>query len=584
MNTHAKTTDKGNSKATNVKKMGMYLQDPSLPKIHEDYNFPLDSDYLRGSGSSRLIVRDTDTNGQHLYPELNFGSEQDLSFDHFEDNGLADNPQFHQVNVFAVLSRALDLIEEEIGHPIVWKDGAPLIVRPHAFTGENAYYDPSYPSLNFGYFSSPFRRNYVWTCLSHDVVTHELGHAVFDTFRPLYNKSMTADAGALHESFGDLMAMFSALSSPTLVKHLYRETHGNMRDPSLISRMAEEFGQSVFGHGKPYLRSALETVKYYEAGYEPHDRSVVWTGAMYEILERLVKTSHPKGFGRNAAGFTEFSEALVDASRWVKGMLLRALHYTPPSDLTMPLLARLIYEADAHVYPDDDKFREIAKAVFVDRQLWDESFNLKVDAAIGKSFQGLTDADPTMLSRIIMRHAEALQLPLGTVRLVNPRLITTTRQIDKVQDAKSSQVKTIVEHYLEYTYEQGETTFDFSTGQGVAITFYGGGTLVMDEDWNATLLATFPMRFNPREEGEGRGRGRGGWAQARVDLDEARGAALQRLLAARKEQTGDTVSLPGCPFSLERTGAGGYYLVSHRCNLHDRGMGRSMTEHGIMQP
>jgi hypothetical protein len=581
MNTH-KATNKGSSKATDVKKMGMYLQDPSLPKIHENYDFPLSTDYLRGSSSSRIIVRSTNAFGQPIDPGLNWENEPDLSFEHFKDEGLADNPQFHQINVFAVLNRALDLIEEEIGHNIVWKDGAPLIVRPHAFEGGNAYYNPSDSSLNFGYFSTPFRRSYVWTCLSHDIVTHELGHAILDTFRPLYNHSLSMDVGALHESFSDLLAMFSALSSPVLVKHLYRETQGDMRHPSLITRLAEEFGQGLFGVGTPYLRSALETVTYYNGSYSsPHARSVVWTGAIYAILERLVKVNHPKGFASNSAGFAEFSEALVEATGWVKGMLLRALHYTPPNDLTMPLLARLIYEADAHVFPDDRKFREIAKAVFVEWQLWDDTMNLQVDGAIGKSFKGLTDADPATLARVIVRHAEALQLPAGSVRLVNPRLVTTTRHIDKVQEGKSSQIKTITEHYLEYVYEQSETVVDYSSGEPVAMTFYGGGTLVMDADWNATLLATFPLRYTPREPSEG---GRGGWHRARTDLDETHGADLQRLLAARKgESDGDRISVSGCPFGLERSGLGGYRLVRHRCNLHDRSMGQSMTKHGIVQ-
>jgi hypothetical protein len=582
MNVRAQGSNPDIQKAGKTKKLGMYLQDPSLPKIHENYHFPLQSDFLRGSGSSRVIIRNTNAFGQPVDPGLNWENAKDLSFEHFADEGLADNPQFHQINVFAVLNRALDLIEEEVGHNIVWKDGAPLIVRPHAFNGANAYYDPSESSLNFGFFDTPFRRSYVWTCLSHDIITHELGHAVFDTFRPLYLYSTSPDAGALHESFGDLMAMFSALSSPLLVKHLYRETQGNMRDPSLISRLAEEFGQGLFGFGTPYLRSALETVKYYAADYAPHARSVVWTGAIYEILERLVKVSHPKGFGQNAAGFTEFSEALVDASRWVKGMLLRALHYTPPNDLTMPLLARLMYEADAHVYPDDNQFREIAKAVFIDREIWQDDLNLQVDRAIGQDFRGFTDADPTTLACIIMRHAEALQLPPGAVRLVNPRLVTTTRQIDKVQAGKSSQIKTITEHYLEYTYEQAETIIDFSTGEPVPLTFYGGGTLVMDEDWNATLLATFPIRYVPREPtGEG---GRGGRRGARTELDNAHGAQIQQLLAARQGKAdADKVSVPGCAFSLERSGLGGYRLVRHRCNLHDRAMGQSLTKHGIVQ-
>jgi hypothetical protein len=562
----------------------MYLQDPSLPKIHENYHFPLQNDYLRGSGSSRVIIRNTNAFGQPVDPALNWENAKDLSFEHFEDEGLADNPQFHQINVFAVVNRALDLIEEEVGHNIVWKDGAPLIVRPHAFKGPNAYYDSRDSSLNFGFFDTPFRRSYVWTCLSHDIITHELGHAIFDTFRPLYLYSMSPDAGALHESFGDLMAMFSALSSPLLVKHLYRETQGNMRDSSLITRLAEEFGQGLFGFGTPYLRSALETVKYNAANSAPHARSVVWTGAIYEILERLLKVSHPKGFAHNAAGFTEFSEALVEASRWVKGMLLRALHYTPPNDLTMPLLARLIYEADAHVYPDDQQFREIAKAVFIDREIWQDNLNLQVDASIGKAFQGFTEADPTTLACIIMRHAEALQIPAGSVRLVKPRLITTTRQIDNVKDGKSSQIKTITEHYLEFTYEQPETVVDFSRGESVNLGFYGGGTLVIDEDWNATLLATFPLRFTEPKEAPSEGQA-GDCRRARADLDHTRGAYIQQLLAARNDQSDvETISVPGCPFSLQRCGLDSYRLVRHRCNLHDLAVGQTMTKHGIVQP
>lgn len=158
-----------------TKPMGFYLQDPSLPKLRDDYDFSLNQDYLRGSGSSRIMIRDTTDQGAEVYPSLDFAKESDLSFEHFEEEGLIDNPQFHQVNTFAVLNKALDLVEEEIGHKLNWRDGGALVIRPHAFEGMNAYYDPTSPSLNFGYFTSPFRRTPVWTCLSHDVVTHELG-------------------------------------------------------------------------------------------------------------------------------------------------------------------------------------------------------------------------------------------------------------------------------------------------------------------------------------------------------------------------------------------------------------------------
>jgi hypothetical protein len=43
---------------------------------------------------------------------------------------------------------------------------------------------------------------------------------------------------------------------------------------------------------------------------------------------------------------TAFAAAVVTAIRWVRGMLIRALSYTAPTGFSMPVFARLIYEAD----------------------------------------------------------------------------------------------------------------------------------------------------------------------------------------------------------------------------------------------
>lgn len=61
----------------------------------------------------------------------------------------------------------------------------------------------------------------MWTCLSHDVVSHELGHAILDNIRPLLLFGIDPDTGALHESFDELLAMLSALQYPTVVAELY---------------------------------------------------------------------------------------------------------------------------------------------------------------------------------------------------------------------------------------------------------------------------------------------------------------------------------------------------------------------------
>jgi hypothetical protein len=570
-----KTASTTNNPLPTTKKMGMFLQDPVLPKFRDNYLFPLDKDYLVGTGSSRFTISDTNEQGEPVFSSPDWSKQEDLSFEHFQQNGLVDNPEFHQVNVFGVLSRTLDLVEEEIGHPLVWKDGGPLIVRPHAFEGMNAYYDPMNPSLNFGYFTSLFRRAPVWTCLSHDIVAHELGHAILDTFRPFYLYSADIDTSALHESFADILAMFSALQYPSVVEHIYRETGGDMRDPSLITRLAEEFGVGIFGAGVPYLRSALEGAKYSpDEPKEPHVRSTIWTATIYEIMEKLVAIVKP-------SGFPEFAIALSQVTRWMKGMLIRALHYTPPTSLSMPMLARLIYEADAQVYPNDSKFRDIAKDVFVSRNLWNEKIDLKAPKGIGGAFEKLQNADSRTLMRAIVENAEALRIPPGATRFLKPRLFATTRCIDKVKQGKTTTVQEITQYYLEYTYEYSQMVADFTGGMS-AFTVYGGGTLVMDENWKAINLAAYPEPM--QEDPAGKEGGKLAWKRVREQFDKIHGGSIQRTLAAKDENRSlkDRPVIPGCPFVIKSTSTGGYQLVRRCCNLHEHIKGISVSQNGLV--
>jgi hypothetical protein len=84
--------------------------------------------------------------------------------------------------------------------------------------------------------------------------------------------------------------------------------------------------------------------------------------------------------------------------------------------------------------------------------------------------------------------ADALRIPpLSDVRLLQPCLITTKRPVDKVKQGKSEVIKEITEHYLEFVYDQRQSIFDPMSGQVFDFTVYGGGTLVLDENWQAVL-------------------------------------------------------------------------------------------------
>ena len=466
------------------KLMGMYLQDPLLPELHGNWLFLGEEDFLEGTGTSKIFVRDSSLTDFPLYPGLDWAHQPDISFQYFARTGTLNSPQFHQVNAFAVAGHTLAFVEREWGRSISWRSGGPLIIRPHAFAGLNSFYDPRSNSLNFGYLVSPLQGLTIWTCLSHDLVAHELGHALLHTFRPLYASATDSDTAALNESLCDLLAMFSALEHPEVVEYLYRETKGDIRRPNLVS----EFGAAV-GHGTsvkptPFIRSALAGPPYHPSfPLEIHARSAIWTSAIYEIVAQLVDSQKPTGTG--------FSSAVVEASKWVTGMIFRTFHYMPPTNLTMRMFSRLLYEADARVFPADSLFRDIAKSIFEKRNLWDPRLVFTAPP-IGNEVEKVAHDRPEALARVVMAHAHDLRIPLGVgARLLTPQLITTNRRVDKVRNEQGNVVtKPVTEHYLTYIYEVMSPVW--LQGGMVMMPVYRGGTLALDENWNAVLLATYP--------------------------------------------------------------------------------------------
>ena len=106
------------------------------------------------------------------------------------------NPQFHQQMVYAVAMRTIRNFERALGRLALWsprrdagtagssrEEYVPrLRIYPHALREANAYYSPSKKALLFGYFPAAAddgrrrcrRRSTVFTCLTHDIVAHEI--------------------------------------------------------------------------------------------------------------------------------------------------------------------------------------------------------------------------------------------------------------------------------------------------------------------------------------------------------------------------------------------------------------------------
>src|SRR5215213_3933249 len=135
----------------------------------------------------------------------------------------ASDPRFHQQMVYAVASSVYAVFRTALGRQIAWKfqprpgeRDARLLLRPHALKGTaNAFYDPTSGSIAFGYFqAAPMSKgrnlpgSWVFTCLSHDIIAHEVSHALLDTLRTHFTLPTNPDVAAFHEALADLVAVF----------------------------------------------------------------------------------------------------------------------------------------------------------------------------------------------------------------------------------------------------------------------------------------------------------------------------------------------------------------------------------------
>ncbi|TDD31532.1 hypothetical protein E1287_25965 [Actinomadura sp. KC06] len=203
----------------------------------------------------------------------------------------AGSPQFDCAHTFAVVRQAIAMYERHNGGnpiPFAWNVGGNtdrISVFPRAGVGANAFYSRTAKALKFLFFTPEGQpeTNVVHTCRSFDIVAHETGHALLDGLKPGW---LSADGppqtGGLHESFGDLTAIFLALAQPDQAEALVALTKANLHDKSFLADVAEEFGRAL---GMPSgLRNADNDLKLSQVGNEVHAISQVFTGAIYDVL------------------------------------------------------------------------------------------------------------------------------------------------------------------------------------------------------------------------------------------------------------------------------------------------------------
>ncbi len=322
-----------------------------------------------GSGPTgpHAVVVDRDPDTGTLYPPARLLKNRCFQgLARLSNAKILDDFHFHQVNVWAIVERTLAMIEDEylLARAVPWaSQRGRLVLIPHAGRQQNAFYDRATGALHFCYFDAPDGRR-IHTCLSHDIVAHELGHAVLDGLKPHYNEVSSAQTAGFHEYFGDAVAMMSSLATRETAQVVTRGGPAQLDPYNVVSAIASEFGAAIrnLPDRKAYLRGAWNkrTMKQLHDTFEEHDWSEVLTGLYYDLLSQLYPVMRRQVEAENGAagsrGKREYyaMRALSRAATFTAGVMFRGLDYCPPVDLRFDEYARAVLRADQVAYPFDD--------------------------------------------------------------------------------------------------------------------------------------------------------------------------------------------------------------------------------------
>jgi len=342
-------------------------------------------------------------------------------------NGLAPtegNPQFHQQMVYAVAMRTIGVFEKALGRNALWSERAiaangkrqlkfvrRLRLYPHALREANAYYSPPRKAILFGYFNaadedvgSVLPGGLVFTSLSHDIIAHEVSHALLDGLHPRFGEPTNADMLAFHEAFADIVALFQHFMIPEALEDQIAKTRGDLWDGHLLGGLAVQFGMALKKRGA--LRNAIaeyDGEKWtrrrpdkndYQRHDEPHARGAVLVSAIFDAFLRIYQrdaeplvrlATNGSGVLPPGAISPHLASMLAQSAAKIAGRVLniciRALDYCPPVSLTFGEYLRAIITADREIVPNDVRgYRVAFISAFRDRGVYPADVtNLSVD-------------------------------------------------------------------------------------------------------------------------------------------------------------------------------------------------------------
>ncbi len=211
----------------------------------------------------------------------------------------------------------------------------------------NAFYDRA--SLQF--FSHTYGGVTVNSAESVDVVTHEQGHAFLDAIRPDFFDVPFIEVGALHEAFGDCVAILCALEDKPIRDAVIKATPDLSAD-NFVESLAEALGDAIAREYGPSsvdvgaLRHARNSFSWVDPTTLPsntpadqlsgevHSFARVFAGAFYDTIRNIYNAGR-----KNEAG-------LRKASRTAGELLVAAIRRVPAAPGTFAGVGQRMLQSD----------------------------------------------------------------------------------------------------------------------------------------------------------------------------------------------------------------------------------------------
>lgn len=295
----------------------------------------------------------------------------------YKGGGFPQGSQESQAaNCVVTLAHTIQFLNKYTDKPITnWSSTPILSVFPRAGEDLNAYYDRR--NLKFFYFTHE-KIGTIYTCDSSEVVSHELGHAVLDFYRPDMWNAASLEVAAFHEAFGDFVAMMKDLSHEEICKYVIHQTGGDFRKENVVSNLAEQMGKAIFklagpesGRNPNCLRCAINNFKYVNPGTLPeeapdnklaaecHSFARIYVGAFYDIFVMMYNDVKSKGVD-DIAAIHEARDALM---RYV----MKAIQFAPLNVNFFESMSRTILWADVTL--NNWKYHDRIQQIFFNRNM-----------------------------------------------------------------------------------------------------------------------------------------------------------------------------------------------------------------------